>query len=92
LPEATAVRVRVVGRVQAVGYRDFVRRTALTLNLSGWARNDADGAVTVHAEGDEWSVKRLIDRLREGPRLARVDDVSVERVEPTGASGFDIGY
>jgi acylphosphatase len=38
-------RVLVDGAVQGVGYREFTRRTALSLGVSGWVRNRYDGAV-----------------------------------------------
>ena len=38
-------RIVVEGDVQGVGYREFTRRAALRLGVSGWVRNRSDGAV-----------------------------------------------
>ena len=89
MPEAIQVRVR--GRVQAVGYREFCRRVAKSLDVTGWARNESDGTVLVYAEGAGEALDRFRERLREGPRLARVDGLDVATVEPEGAVGFEIG-
>lgn len=90
MPEA--IQVRVHGRVQAVGYREFCRRVAKSLDVTGWARNESDGTVVVYAEGSAEDLERFRERLKEGPRLARVDDLEVSAVEPEGAVGFDIGW
>jgi acylphosphatase len=90
LPEAIEARVR--GRVQAVGYREFCRHAAQSAGVSGWARNEPDGSVLVHAEGSTEALERFSERLREGPRFARVDEVQIQPVQPEGLDGFDIGW
>jgi hydrogenase maturation protein HypF len=47
---AAALRWRVGGRVQGVGYRPFVYRLAQRFELSGWVRNHG-GEVEIHAQG-----------------------------------------
>jgi len=63
------------GRVQGVGYRIFVLRAAMDLGLTGWVSNLPDGAVRCVAEGDPASLARLVERLRQGPAAALVDQV-----------------
>jgi acylphosphatase len=69
----------VHGRVQGVGFRDFVRRRAASLRLAGHVRNLADGSVEVHAEGPDAALDALLDLLREGPVGSRVTRVDAER-------------
>jgi len=85
-----AIRAVVSGNVQGVGFREATRRRALALGLEGWVRNEPDGTVRVHAEGPEAAVEELVAFLREGPRLAVVADVSVERVKVEGHEQFAI--
>jgi acylphosphatase len=66
-------RVLVEGSVQGVGYREFTRRAALRLNVSGWVRNRADGAVEALLQGSPTDVDALIAEMRKGPRFATVD-------------------
>jgi acylphosphatase len=73
--------VRVTGHVQGVGYRDFTRRSAEKLMISGWVRNESDGSVTALLQSPETRMlDLLIERLREGPQGARVDEVYVEQL------------
>ena len=78
-----AIRVRVTGRVQGVGFRDWVRRQANELGLKGWVRNEPDGSVAGLIAGAEDKVAEMIQRLWKGPRLASVSDV---KTEPAAAS------
>ncbi len=66
------VRLRIVGRVQGVGYRFFIEREAERLALSGWVRNMPDGSVELEAEGERATLEQLVDRARAGPPLSRV--------------------
>lgn len=78
----------VRGRVQGVGYRAFVERVALELGLAGYARNLPDGRVEVVAEGPEEALRALLEKLKEGPRLARVEGVEAHLKEAQGLRGF----
>jgi acylphosphatase len=73
--------MRVVGRVQGVGFRWWTARRAKELGLRGTVRNRPDGSVEVSVEGAPAGVDRLIELLSHGPTGARVDGV-----EPLEAS------
>ncbi len=64
---------KVYGRVQGVGYRYFVKNNALDLNLTGYTRNLIDGSVEVLAQGREDNLQKLIQFLKKGPFLAKVE-------------------
>ena len=84
------VRIRVRGAVQGVGFRPFVYRRALALELSGWVRNSAVGVV-VEAEGEREGVARLIAEIRDRPPAhAVVAGVGVRRLAARGGAGFEI--
>ena len=88
----TRVRVRVVitGRVQGVWFRDSCKKRAHVEDVGGWVRNRMDGAVEGEFEGPEPAVARMIAWCREGPRRARVDNVAVEELAPTGERLFRV--
>ncbi len=85
-----AMRYRVRGTVQGVGFRFFVRTCAEALGVDGWARNLPDGTVEVHAEGEESSLGEFAFDLSRGPRYARVETVEAEQVESEDCQGFEI--
>jgi len=70
--------VIIEGRVQGVGFRYHVLKTADELELTGWVRNLRDGRVEVLAEGDLESLNRLLAALRKGPLGAEVTDVDYQ--------------
>ena len=76
-------RVLVDGSVQGVGYREFTRRAALRLGVSGWIRNRADGPVEAVIRGPAAAVEALIAEMRKGPRFATVNSVSVTQLDET---------
>jgi DNA ligase D-like protein (predicted 3'-phosphoesterase) len=87
---ARAVRVKVRGRVQGVGFRDATRRRASKLGVMGWVRNGGDGSLLVHAEGPADAVEALIGFLERGPRGAQVEEVATESLEAEGHEQFAI--
>lgn len=70
-------RLRIVGRVQGVGYRDWAIYTGQRLGLRGWVRNRTDGSVEALIAGDDLAVNAMIDACRGGPAHARVDKLDV---------------
>ncbi len=74
---AIARRVLVDGAVQGVGYREFTRRAALRLSISGWVRNRSDGTVEARIRGPRAAVEALVAEMRKGPRFATVNSVIV---------------
>ena len=88
MPPEKTVRLRITGRVQAVGYRLWATRTSASLGLRGWVRNRADGSVEVLAIGPPETVAAMIEACRQGPRAAQVTAVSVAEAEDDGSLGF----
>lgn len=87
-----ARRYVVQGRVQGVGFRYFVERTAQQLALDGYVKNRADGTVEVYASGKAEQLSELKRRLWMGPGLARVDNVEEHESEAGQRSGFGVEY
>ncbi len=78
----------VMGRVQGVGFREFVRQEAASRRLTGYVRNSDDGrSVELVAEGDEAALDALLELLRRGPRFAHVDHVESAFSEASDAFG-----
>lgn len=91
--ELVRVRVFVSGRVQGVAYRFYAEKYANALGITGWVRNLADGRVEVLAEGSRPEIEAFLERLREGPRLARVQGFDVRSEAASGEfPGFSVEF
>lgn len=78
------------GRVQGVGYRNFVERFARRLELAGYVRNLADGTVLVVAQGSPDRLHELARLLARGPRFAEVHAVERTAIPVLDLEGFVI--
>lgn len=83
-----ARRVLIRGRVQGVGYRDWMVRQADRLGVRGWVRNRPDGTVEALVAGEEAAVQALLSACRRGPLLAQVEGIAEEFADPPAEPGF----
>jgi len=89
----TAAEILVNGRVQGVGYRNYVERKASQLGLAGYVMNLKDGRVRVRVEGNRGLIEELAHELEKGPPLSRVEHVAVMWRPVTGRfHSFGIRY
>lgn len=68
------------GRVQGVGFRNYLEYKAQQLGICGWVRNRLDGSVEAVAYGAPKAVDDLIACARHGPRAAQVSGVEVSEI------------
>jgi acylphosphatase len=80
----------VRGQVQGVSFRAWTMRQAETLELHGWVRNRADGAVEAVLAGEPERIRALIEACREGPELAIVTDIVEVTATDDPGTGFRI--
>jgi len=81
------VRATVHGRVQGVAFREYTRREAARLGVSGWVQNQHDGTVAVLCEGEAARVDALVAWLSVGSPYAFVTRVDWNEEEPLGETG-----
>ena len=58
--------LRFTGYVQGVGFRWRARQAAYTLGVTGWVRNDYDGAVSMELQGTEEQIDGVILAVERG--------------------------
>ena len=85
-----AVDVLVTGRVQGVGFRSFTKKNAVLLGVKGYVENMSDGKVHAVLEGEEHQVDKLLEIVRQGPRVSQVRDVKVVEIEKAGHKDFEV--
>ncbi|MDQ6675622.1 MAG: acylphosphatase [Chloroflexota bacterium] len=74
--------VRLVGRVQGVGFRYWTADEARRRHLSGWVRNLDSGAVEAVFQGPRGAVEDMLRWCNEGPPGAHVRELRVGWDEP----------
>lgn len=84
----TARRVVIAGRVQGLGYRDWMVELANRLGVSGWVRNRGDGTVEALVDGELSAVEELLRACRRGPRAAEVTSITEDLADPPREPGF----
>jgi acylphosphatase len=86
-----AVRIRVEGRVQGVGFRAFVMRLAREYHLRGEVWNSADGSVEGILQSDNGgNLERAVSLLKTGPGY--VDKVESFPTEVGDFEGFSVSH
>ena len=80
----------ISGRVQGVGFRVFVARTAGELSLKGWVRNLQDGRVEAIAHGPKEMIEVFEYRLKQGPPSGKVDVIAIEDVVGGNYKDFEV--
>ncbi|MDW3194500.1 MAG: acylphosphatase [Cytophagales bacterium] len=87
-----AFQFRCVGKVQGVFYRASTKQQADLLGIKGWVRNETNGDVSVHAEGEEQTVMKLYQWCLQGPPLARVQEVIKSATTLENFDRFEVRY
>ena len=77
-------KLKIVGVVQGVGFRYFLRQEATRLELTGAVWNCPDGSVEVVTQGEE----ALLEQCKLGPAYSKVASVDVQR-EAVGEKFLD---
>ena len=78
MPKQVRAKVVISGKVQGVYFRAETQRAAKQRNVQGWVRNRSNGSVEALLEGDEPSVKAMLEWCWEGSPFSRVQHVDVQ--------------
>ena len=83
--------VVISGFVQGVGYRQFVKKTALKLNLNGWVKNIDQRRVETGLIGPKEKIEEALKAFKKGSFLSQVKNVQAEWEEKEpDFNGFEI--
>ena len=86
-------RAIVHGLVQGVGFRYYVMRVASRFLVNGYVRNEYDGTVEVHVEGEPVEVNAFLQAVEKGPVGSQVDSITIVDEElGDGFAGFTVRY
>lgn len=76
------VHVYIKGDVIGVGFRAWTKIQAMTVGVNGWIRNSDYQTVETVIQGEEEKVNKMVDLIKQGPPVSRVDDVEISWQEP----------
>ena len=82
--------IHVSGRVQGVFFRASAKARADELNIRGNVRNNADGSVSIEAEGEEENLRQFVEWCKQGPKFAQVDRCEVKDTDIRNFKSFTI--
>ena len=89
VPRMMTRQIRVIGRVQGVGFRYALRREAERAGVCGWVRNRSDGSVEALVQGEPQAVAHVVAWARRGPPAARVDALNESEPGPGFAEAYE---
>ena len=79
-----ALKMIVTGRVQGVGFRYFIHKLALKLDVKGTVRNLDDGSVEIISFTDHQEL--FVKEIKRGNGFSRVENIRIETIDPTTIS------
>jgi acylphosphatase len=83
-----SLHLLITGRVQGVGFRDWLIHDAKKRGLTGWVRNIGSSSVEAVISGPDDAVDLCVQRCWRGPALAEVTDISITETAPPSEPGF----
>lgn len=75
------IRIRVIGRVQGVNFRQTCKTLATRYGVTGYAENKSDGSVEIVARGSEDQLHQFIVWMQRGSTFSRIDSFQYETIE-----------
>ena len=85
-----AARIYILGFVQGVGFRGFVKSKAKKLGLKGWVKNLPDGRVEAVFQGPKEQIEKLIKICEKGTFFSDVKSVALEWEKEDNYNDFQI--
>lgn len=84
------IKIFISGSVQGVYFRQFVKKKADELNLSGFVRNLENGRVEIVAEGRDENVNEMVEACKKGAPQASVKEIQTQELSHQGFDSFKI--
>lgn len=82
--------IKVYGRVQGVGYRNFAFNLALELGVKGFVENRPDKSVYIEIETTQMKADQYLEWCYKGSPLAKVSKIEVEPIALFGYKSFEV--
>ena len=83
-------KIYVLGFVQGVGFRRFVKKSALNFGIKGYVTNLMDGRVEIVASGSKENIEKFLKICEKGTFFSDVKSVALEWEEERIYQNFEI--
>jgi len=90
MAEKISLALNLKGRVQGVFFRKFLQAKAQNFDLSGIAKNEDNGSLSVVLEGEKKEIFRFLPYILSGPPLARVEKITLKYLPWKNLKGFTV--
>lgn len=84
------LQIKVIGKVQGVGFRYYAHKRAQEFGVKGFIKNMTDGSVYIEAEGEDSEVKTFLAWCHKGPAWSRVAELKISEIPFVGFNAFEI--
>jgi len=71
-------KIWISGFVQGVGFRQFIKKEAVKLGLTGYVKNLPDRRVEALVQGSKEKIEKMIKHCNDGPFLSNVENITVD--------------
>lgn len=88
MTDLTHFKLRITGKVQGVGFRDWAIEEAKLRGLDGWVRNRSDGSVEVMISGPDKAVQDMLGACTHGPEEAAPANIDILNEKEPPPRGF----
>ncbi len=77
--------ISVYGKVQMVGFRDYVFEIARTLKIKGYVKNEKNPSlVTIIAEGEEKVLNEFVNKIKKAKKPIIIEDIKIKEEKARG--------
>ncbi len=84
------LQIKVIGKVQGVGFRFYAQKRAKEFNILGFVKNMPDGSVYIEAEGDDSDMNTYVSWCERGPAWSRVQETRKSEIPFCDFKTFEI--
>lgn len=72
------LNIKIYGKVQGIYFRGSAKELADKLGISGYAKNEPDGSISMEVEGEKGAIQEFLAWCKKGPQYAEVRKVETK--------------
>ncbi len=75
------IKTIIYGKVQGVGFRFFIQKSAQKYGIKGWVRNIDNDKVEIVCLGEQKEMDKLLKNIKKGPEGARIKKIETMQTD-----------